>query len=90
MILCSSCDDFPLKFKKKNRWASSLPVLTLLRIRWTIPFKFAKFHVFSKTEFRRSWDKNKFCDIFAKIWTKIIFVPYFCPDVDENTCFFFQ
>jgi hypothetical protein len=47
MVLCSSCDGVPLKFKKKNRRASSLParitylsiLSTPLRIRWTIPFK---------------------------------------------------
>jgi hypothetical protein len=25
IVFCSSCDDFPLKLKKKNRRASSLP-----------------------------------------------------------------
>jgi hypothetical protein len=43
MVFCSSCDGVPLKFKKKNGQASSLPARIIehsidpLRIRWTIP-----------------------------------------------------
>jgi hypothetical protein len=45
MVLCSSCDGVPLKFKKKNGRASSFEdglierVLTPLKICWTIPLK---------------------------------------------------
>jgi hypothetical protein len=45
MVLCSSCDGVPLKFKKKKGQAQitrtdffSL-VLTPLRIRWTMPLR---------------------------------------------------
>jgi hypothetical protein len=42
MVLCSSCNGIPVKFKKKNGRASSLTawiVETPLRIRWTIPLR---------------------------------------------------
>jgi hypothetical protein len=52
MVFCFSCDGVPLKFKKKNGRASSLPAqiffslfLTPLKIRWTILLSRALFRL---------------------------------------------